>query len=264
MVLEILLNPKIEQNNKFKFLIIGAVYTIFACFLATLFFTHESGIVSMLFIILMVAPFMYHMLEREEIKQTHIQTKKGLIEEYKNIVIVIFLLFLGITIGYIAVYIYDPSSELFRIQNQQIGLKETPTLEHFDAIFFQNARILLLCVIFAFFFSFGAIFIITFNASLLGTAIGKSIILALNDQNIFGFFMAFIKYVPHGIFEMSAYFLAGIAGSFISFGIIHKEYLSKTFKHTIQDAFFLFYIALILIVIGVFIEVTVSPFLFHL
>lgn len=245
MVLEVLLNPTIERSRAHKFLFVGFAYTVLACVLALIVFPSQSSIVSIFLTVLAVAPFMYHMLEREEMKRHTIKTKKGMFAEYYHIVLIISLLFAGMVLAYATLYVFEPESPLFELQNNDLAHKQVPTIDDFERIFLNNVGVLFICIVFSFFFGFGAIFVITFNAKLLGVAIGSSIIRAIAEQNVFFFFLSFLQYLPHGIFELSAYFIAGIAGSFLSFGILHKEYLSKQFAKTIAHTIFMFSISLL-------------------
>ncbi|MFT4312742.1 MAG: stage II sporulation protein M [Candidatus Woesearchaeota archaeon] len=262
MVLELLLNPKIERAHKSKFVLVGFLYTLLACGIALLVFPSQSSILSVFLVVLSVAPFMYHMLEREEIKELSFIHPGQLLKEYGNIISVLLLLFLGIVLGYTIMYLYNPDSALFELQRPYIENRQVPTPEHFESIFLNNVIVLLICGAFAFFFGFGAIFVITWNATILSLAIGSSIVYAGETGSVLAFFIAFFQFIPHGIFEIGAYFLAGMGGSFISFGIIHKEYTQGLFSKTLSDGFFLFFLAIICLVFATFIEIMVYPLLF--
>ncbi|MFT4313463.1 MAG: stage II sporulation protein M [Candidatus Woesearchaeota archaeon] len=258
MVLELLSNPKIERTHKIKFFFVGFLYTLIASGLAIFVFPSQATIVSVFLVVLAIGPFMYHMLEREEIKELSIHTRRGLFKEYWNIISVLLLLFAGISLAYTLLFVLFPESYLFTYQSGLVETSQIPTLEHFQGIFLNNLTVLLLCLLFSFFFSFGAIFILAFNASIIGVAIGSTISQSIQTGSVLIGLVAFIQYIPHGIFEITAYFVAGIAGSFLSFAILHKEFLYKKFQTTVNHVIFLFCVSLVLLLIGAIVEVWFS------
>ncbi len=262
MVLELLTNPKIERSHKSKFFFVGALYTFIACGLAMFLFPSHASVVSVFLIVLSIAPFMYHMLEREEIKELRIHTNTKLFAEYWNIIYVLLFLFAGMVIAYATLFAVFPESILFTYQSAQFENKVVPALGHFEGIFVNNLIVLLVCILFSFFFGFGAIFVIALNASIVGTGVGLGIISAIQTGSVLQGFLSVFQYVPHGVLEISAYFVAGIAGSFLSFGIIHKEYLNHKFQSTISHVVLLFLLSLILLILGSFVEVTIFPLFF--
>ena len=123
---------------------------------------------------------------------------------------------------------------------------------------FRLALIEKFCLIFAFFYGFGAIFILTWNASIIGTAIGSY------AQNQFGSFVgilpiALLKYMVHGIPEMIAYFMAGLAGGIISIAVIRHDFGSHKFKHILLDSLDLVFGAVMMLVFAGVLEIFVSP-----
>jgi uncharacterized membrane protein SpoIIM required for sporulation len=126
---------------------------------------------------------------------------------------------------------------------------------------------------FSFLYGAGAIFILMWNASVIGVAIGNFIrtnVAALANQlggiTIGGYFsvvsIGLFKYVIHGIPEILAYFVAALAGGIISIAIINHEYSSRKFEHILLDAADLLLLSIAIIFIAGLLEVYVTPVVF--
>lgn len=254
MVLESFINPKIDHTNFLKYFFVGMVYTAIACGIALLVFPSQSSIVSVFLVVLACAPFVYHMLEREEIKELEIHTTRGLLAEYGKIIRVLLSLFFGMVTMYAILAFFLKDSSLFLLQIPIVSGAEVPTSADFFGILANNSTVLLISIMFSFFFSMGAIFVLAWNASVLGTAIGVGV---QSATTTFGILVEIIRYLPHGIFEFGAYFIAGVGGSFISFGMLHEEYLTHKFSQTLKDGFGLFLISFVMLILAAVIEVFV-------
>ena len=101
------------------------------------------------------------------------------------------------------------------VTGSAVGLSD---ISLFTLIFFSNLKVLVFCILFAVLYGVGAIFILTWNASVIGTAIGNFIRLRLAESSNY-FYVAslgLLRYMIHGIPEILAYFIAGLAGGIIS------------------------------------------------
>jgi uncharacterized membrane protein SpoIIM required for sporulation len=125
-------------------------------------------------------------------------------------------------------------------------------------IFFNNLKVLLISLLLAFFFGAGAIFVLVWNASVMGFVIGE---LARNTLGIFALPVAFTKYFLHGIPEMLAYLTVALAGGIIYVFISRRDFLKpgKT-KRVLIDTLVLIGISIGLLVIAGLIEVYISPY----
>jgi len=188
-------------------------------------------------------------------------------------------LFLGVTAALALSYIFMPAdvvSTVFGLQQQAIagvnsGIQgKVTSLAVFEKIFVNNLKVLFFCIVFAFLYGTGAIFILTWNASVVATAMGNLFKSKLAEgvalvglPSLANYFSAasfsFFRYMTHGFLEMAAYFVAGLAGGIISIALI---------KHNLQeDRVFIDALDLIIISIGFLfmaavIEVYVTPALF--
>ena len=119
----------------------------------------------------------------------------------------------------------------------------------------------------------GAIFILTWNASVIGVAMGNFIKSQLsNVTSSLGFFSAssylhvaslgLLRYFTHGLLEIAAYFITGLAGGILSVAIIKKDLFSKNFERILVDTLDLLVIALGVLVCAAFVEVYITPIFF--
>jgi len=225
----------------------------------------------------------YNTIRYEEKKEG--LKEKLLIKEHGKALSVFVFLFLGFLIAFVAFYVFMPhdlvqsvfdtqiktieaiNARMSNIQGSiQMGGDAIGQSNFFFKILSNNLKVLFFCIFFSFFYGAGAIFILTWNASVISAAIGNAI--RSNLGSIFGihYFTAFslgiMKYMTHGIFEIIAYFAGGLAGGIISVAVIRHEVHTGRFKKVIKDSFDLIFISLIILIIAGLIEVYVTPALF--
>lgn len=134
----------------------------------------------------------------------------------------------------------------------------------FNIILKNNLNVVLIAALLSFLYGAGAIFLISWNASILAAVVSLDIFLGMAPvitsqsfgflKGIFNSIYLLLGYLPHGIPEIIAYFLVSIAGAVFSRDLV-KGLLSTQFKWKILlDIFYLIIIAIILIIIGALIE----------
>ena len=74
--------------------------------------------------------------------------------------------------------------------------------------------------------------------------------------------LGILRYMVHGVPEILAYFIVGLAAGIISIAIIKHDFKSKKFKHVLLDSTDLLLLALIVLVIAALLETFVTPILF--
>jgi len=157
--------------------------------------------------------------------------------------------------------------------NKNFSGNAVSNLSHFGKIFLNNSKVLLFSVLFAFVYSAGAIFILTWNATVIGTAIGNFIRVNLSEySSSLGFFgaggyfhvfsLGILKYSIHGVPEIFAYFYGGLAGGILSAAIIKKHFNTPRFDHIMADFFELLLISVAFLIVAGFLEVYVTPVFF--
>lgn len=274
MVLERLIDPKKVKGKPWEMFFIGAAYSLIALFLSMWIFKGYVSIVMITLTVIASIPFVYRAIEQEEKKDVKIKKEKQLLKAHKKIVVAFLYLFLGFVTTFCFAFIFFPSGmvqNIFSAQIETITAVNTFTgnfanFNHLSVIFFNNIKILIFCLIFSFFYGAGAIFILTWNASVMGAAIGSSIKNSLMSVTGTSYFhlasISVMKYFLHGIPEIIAYFLAALAGGVISISITKHKLQSKAFRRTFADALYLIIIAVTILFFAAIIEVFITPKVF--
>lgn len=277
MVLESLLGSKRAEKRPFLVFLLGILYSSISVLLVLYLFNRDKGVLLISFIVFMAIPLMYKVIKTEEKKEKYVKKEKTLLAEHKKAIISFTALFLGILLSLSLWYIFLPhtfSKDLFSSQIEEVSITKnkfsgnTTNPDLFFQIFFNNLRVLIFSVLFSFFFGAGAIFIFAWNASLIATAIGTFVKNSFfyASSGIFNmeiylssYSYAFLAYMLHGIFEMTSYFIGGLAGGIVSIAVINHDLFSKNFKKILLDSMVLLFFSVISLVFAAVIEVFVTP-----
>ena len=286
MVLESMLFPMKAEKKPWEMFFIGMLYSTVAIFLSLWIFEKQSSFVMVFFTVLACVPIVYNTMKYEESKDLHLGTEKKIMHEHNKAILFLIFLFLGITVSGVLWYVVLPSQTvgyLFQEQittiaeiNNRVSAKATGFATATDLlfrIFFNNLKVLIFCVLFAFVYGAGAIFILTWNATVISAAAGnfiKSNLATISSLvgagKIAGYFnvisTGFLKYFIHGIPEILAYFYGGIAGGIISVAIIRNHFSSEKSSTILLDVSELLLIALGFLIIAAIFEVYLTPVLF--
>lgn len=271
MVFESLVNPFSAAKRPWEMFFIGFLYNSIAIFLALWIFESHASLVMVFLTVLACIPFVYSTIKMEEEYDMKHDSESLLMKEHSRVLIILMFLFVGIMISVAIWYIFLPQSisqNLFEVQSQTIqsinvqvtgGAVDSATL--FLKIFLNNLWVLMFCLLFAFFYGFGAIFILTWNASVVGVAIGN---FAVSNFAKFGTYFSVIplavtRYMVHGTFEITAYFAAGLAGGIISIAVIKHDIGTKKFEHVLLDSVDLVVASIILLALAALIEIHLTP-----
>lgn len=287
MILDLLINPTKAENNPWDLIIYGIFYTIVGALLGWVIFQSHASLVMIFLIVMASIPIIFGIIENEEKKDVSDFNEVALLKEHGKALSAFMFLFLGITLAIAALYIFLPSetvSNLFSTQittisglNHEIGGnitgKVVGSFDRFLNIFTNNMFVLIYCLLFSLLYGFGAIFILTWNASVIGVAIGNFIrsnitmftetfgmVSSAQYFNIIS--IGLLKFSIHGIPEIAAYFVAGLAGGIISIAVIRHDFKGRKFEHILLDSADLLLAAVVLIFLSGILEVWVTPFMF--
>ena len=275
MVLEQLYSSNwLEQKARYAFLM-GIAYSIIgiavAIFLSTSNFiaNEEIGLASIFLISLLLVPSLNRLLLIEE-KQITRENKFNVIllfRDHWDIIKVYTFLFLGMMLTFSMFSLMWPKVATLSIFTHQANI--VPTLAgravaggHFLNVLGNNIGVLLLILIGSFIYGAGAIFLLTLNASVWGTIFAlyiKTGVFGTNYNIIIGFILLMIAIFFHLILESGSYFLAIIAGGIVSKAVIRERLFSKRFTIVIQDALYIFIIAIIVLILAAFVETYFTP-----
>jgi len=277
MVIESLVNPFKAERNPWEMFFIGVFYSSVAVLLSLWIFKPHASLVMVFLTVTACVPIMYGTMKLEEKKDLEIESERALIKEHGKALSFFVFLFLGITISFTLWYIFLPAdltNTLFSIQtktisdiNTQITGQGINQLTLFSKIFLNNLKVLIFCLIFAFIYGFGAIFILTWNASVIGTAIGNFVRSNISNPTSFAAYfkitsLGILRYMIHGVPEILAYFIGGLAAGIISIAIIKHDFRSKNFHRVLLDSTDLLLLALAVLLFAALIEAFITPILF--
>ncbi len=289
MVLESLFNSEDIAREPFKLLLVGFLLSGAAMFTSHLIFMEHTSVLSVAFITIGLTPLIHAFYTRLEAQETKIG--KTFMERHMGLIKIYSWIFIGIILSYGLWFTVLPEkhtdtcfgsncfhlptkSEVFseqtktlegikNLKNRITGQATLPEIAHECAsiiadiclsgfsfilhfILVNNLNVLILAALFSFLYGAGALFLISWNASVLGTLLGQNIL----AENHFGF----LGLLPHGIPELLGYFFAAIGGGILSVAIVKRNRSKNEFKIVAIDAFILFVLAIVSLVVGAIIE----------
>lgn len=283
MVLESLTNAYKAERHPWEMFFIGALYSSVAVFISLQIFESMAGLVSVFLTVMAAIPIVFSTIKFEEQKDLLDVKEMTLLKEHSKALSLFMFLFLGIMVSYTLWYIFLPVDNvhsLFSIQIDTIKNINSSVIGHSTSgyvplmkIMANNIKVLIFCILFAFFYGAGALFILTWNASVIAVAMGtffrnniSSYAEIMGMHKLAGYFhifsLSFFRYMIHGFPEIIAYFIGGLAGGIISVAVIKHDFRSKNFERIVLDSADLVLISLLFLVIGALIEVYITPSLF--
>jgi uncharacterized membrane protein SpoIIM required for sporulation len=285
-MLEMLINPKKAERRPWEMFFIGAFYASLAVLLVNWVFAQDAvlnqraGVLVVLFTVLFSMPFIYYTIRLEEKKISKASGSWSLLKEHSHAIYAFLWLFLGFTIAFAFWYSVLPSTQSFREQIEtycminrpgnfdscvkQYGIKDSTQVipfltntERLFLIFTNNMYVLLFTLVFSLIFGAGVIFILAWNASVIGAAIG-----IFTDYKLSALPLGLLRFFMHGIFEIGSYFVIALAGGMISVAVIRHETGTEKFWSVLQDSLNLIILSVIILFFAALIEVFVTPALF--
>ncbi|MBU1644666.1 MAG: stage II sporulation protein M [Nanoarchaeota archaeon] len=280
MVLESLINPFTIKKKPWEMFFVGFVYSIIGLILSYLVFREIAGILTVFLIVLAALPLVYTAINNEEDLDLKTTGEFKILKEHSRVIMFLVFLFLGVTAALTFSYVFLPQGmvdNIFNLQKEAIvnvnnNVQGNVTqFDIFTRITFNNLKVLFFCLLFSLLYGTGAIFILTWNASVIAVAMGTLIKTEIaNTASLMGLGLvssyfgiatfSFLRYMSHGILEILAYFVAGFAGSIISIAIIRKNMDNEK---VITDSLDLILISLGLLLVAGIIEVYLTPIFFY-
>ena len=282
MVLESLLGVKEAEKKPFYVFLLGMLYASVAVFLSLWIFRAEASLILVFLMVLASLPLIYKTTNFEARKSYEL-TEDNLPRAHMDALKVFMYLFMGFTLAMSLWYIFLPSdtvNDLFASQMSTIktinGNDATGNVTSWtflSTILMNNLKVLVLCMLFSFFFGAGALFILGWNASVISTAMGNFVRNGIANYATsvgftkVGFYfqvfsLALVRYMTHGVFEILAYLVGGLARGLISIAMINKHFEGDHFRVLIKEAVDLMILAVMLVIIGGLIEVFITPLFF--
>ncbi len=283
MVLESLFNPFTAKKKPWEMFLAGFIYSLVGIGLSYIIFREVAGILTVFLIVMATIPMLYVTFKKEEEFDLTHTGEPRLLQEHTKVITFLLFLFLGITVALVLSYIFLPEemvNSVFSLQhnaiknvNENIQGYITGNIAKFDffvRIITNNLKVLFFCLIFSLLYGTGAMFILTWNASVIATAIGSMVKTELAQTaslaglptlaNYFGAAtLGFFRYMIHGIIEIAAYFVMGLAGAILSVAIIRHNLKEE---RILIDALDLVLISFGLLLVAALVEVYITPLFF--
>ncbi|MBR9692065.1 stage II sporulation protein M [Candidatus Woesearchaeota archaeon] len=282
MVLESIFNPLKAEKAPWNMFFIGALYSSAGLFLGNWIFKEYASLIMVFLTTMACIPLLYNTMRLEEKKDTAIEGEKNLLREHSKAILFLMFLFLGIMFSYVLWYVVLPSgfvqnsfkSQTLTIQSINVRIAgNVIQIRTLTNIMLNNLKVLIFCILFSFLYGAGAIFILTWNASVIAAATGNFIrtnLAAITAKTgvykVASYFqivsLALIRYMTHGIPEILAYFIGGLAGGIISVAVINEKFGTKRFEKIVLDSSDLILLAVLFLILAALIEVYITPILF--
>ncbi|MFA6049294.1 MAG: stage II sporulation protein M [Candidatus Micrarchaeia archaeon] len=274
MVLEVLLDPESAVKTPLKITVVAFFFVTVGVWTAQFFDSATAGLMAVVAVTIPSVPmisslFAYEESEtEEEARITHSRT----LSRHVSVLIVLVAYFVGLVMGFTAWYLLLPDQaghEIFSTQISQLeqirgnfyyGFAVKYGMEYaFETIFLRNLQVLMLILATSVIYGAGSIFILAWNASIIGVFLGE-----IAKTYVFhaapGFSLAagigkgVLGLVPHGSFELLAYLVAALAGGILSSSIVRKIYTRPEFAVILYDVAKLVSWSVFLLAIGAAIE----------
>ncbi len=266
-MLKILFNPKRAERHPLEFFVISIFYSSVSILVASLIFPEYSSLIMVFFTSLSCLYIIQGAMKIEESKENDLENEKNLLQKHSKLIKLILALFIGFVVAFAFwSFILPPEkvSTLFELQNNVIkGIQSTDVTGNavsnsiaLKIIITNNLKVLAISFILSLFYAAGSIFVIVWNSSVMGFAIGT---IAKSSENLLSFPILFTKYFLHGIPEILSYITIILAGNILFISIIKKNiFIEGKRKCIITDVITLIGISLAFIFVSALIEVFIS------
>jgi uncharacterized membrane protein SpoIIM required for sporulation len=285
-MLESMVNPRRVEKGPWKMFFVGIIYASLSLLLVNWFFSGDvvlsqySGMIVVTFAVMFSLPFMYYIIKKEEAEDEEAVGFLSVWKIHKDAIFALMWLFMGFIIAFSFWHIVLGDSNLFNAQIETycrinspgniLGCVErynfattTPATSavtkeiRFLSIIENNVYVMIFTLLLSLIFGAGAIFVLTWNASVIATAIT-----VFTKNTIQEIPLGILRYMIHGFPEIAAYFITALAGGIFGVGILRNGIRGKRFIHVLENTVILLFIALIILLIAAIIEVYFTPVLF--
>ena len=292
MVLESLIDTAAAKRHPLAVFLLALAFSSAAFWMAFFTFPDSASILAIAFITIAFVPIIHSILAETEEEESLVPSwSVGFLKRHFPVIKIYAWLFLGVVVSYSFWFVILPGdvrSQFFQVQEKELGkittLKSTLSGDAsgvksvaancgreftcwFNVIFMNNATVLFWAVLFSFALGAGAIFLISWNASIIGVVIGRDIMAlssAYSNLGEYSLAAAFfhglfnaIGFIPHGLPEITGYFFGAIAGGIISAAISKKKFRTHEFETIAKDAAVLVMAGILLLLLGAAIEASI-------
>ncbi len=282
MVLELITNfQKLRHKPALMFIEAIVLTVLSVVFAVSLFPENYTSIAILAFLTIGALPLFNRLYSYDSYLSSYSQ---NIFLRHKRIIKLLFFFFLGVFVAFILVYFVAPANVQDKLLTSQFSelqgideIRESITgqatahdvsgskfKEVFYLIFKNNLLVVFTATVLSFFYGAGGLFLIAWNASILAAVLVKDIIISFSMASGSGLltpligtyhsFISFLGFVPHGFFEVLAYFIVSVAGAVLARDLFRGMFTTDFRYRVIKDFIYLFIIAIICLIIGALIE----------
>jgi|SRR3989338_5476506 len=283
MVVESLLFPIKAEKKPWQMFFLGFLYATLGIFISLWIFRDQASLIMVFMITMAALPIFYNTMKLEESKDMLIEKETEILKEHNKAIAFFMYMFVGITVACAVWYVLLPTATINSLFDKQVGTIQAinnqvsgsviHSLNIFWRIFFNNFKVLAFSLLFSLVYGAGAIFILAWNATVIGAAIGNFVRANMGSYtSSLGFLEAgnyfhvasigLLKYSIHGIPEIAAYFYGGLAGGILSVALIRRHFNTSKFSKVMIDFSELVLIGMGFLIAAAFLEVYITPLLF--
>lgn len=261
---DLLLNPKRAERHPFEIIFIGFFYASLSLLFSIWLFPEYASLFMVFLAVLSCLYVVQGALIIDEKKEKDSNPEYKLLRRHFKTLLFFMFLFIGFLAGFTFWALLLPEKTLFTafsiqdsvLQNISIITGNSVYYNTFFKIISNNIRVLLISLLLALFYGAGAVFILAWNASIMG------FVIASLTRNVFGFSSfprIVLKYFLHGIPEMFSYFAAALAGGIFFISLIKGDIKKGKIKRIITDFFIILLASVFLLFLAALIETYISP-----
>ncbi len=241
---------------------------------ASVIFEPAAGLVALFLVSAAAFPLINKMFESEEMLD--VSGGEGFVQRHAEILKIYSAFFFGVLLSTSVAYFAMDAAHANSVFNFQLSaLKNSAVSDRatgaafstntFNAILANNIKVATMSFLLSIIFGAAAVFVITWNASVIAVFIGiltKAAaapffnfgIAAAPLAFVYGFITASGSIALHGIPEIMSYFVAALAGGIISVGLEREKINSPRFGKVAKDGITLFALAIFLIFVAASME----------
>lgn len=274
MVLEAFISPNKARKEPWELLFLSAAFVAFGVLVQTLIPEIRGSVV--IFAMIPAIPLILHLLNDEEKKEEGEVNKDfefwytlfpedkkrhySFLGYHKSLIEIFAFFFIGATLSCAIIYALSPagsSSQVFSDQLAEVNsinssLNGHAVLENSTAylLFTHNLQVLGLMFIFSLFYGMGSIYMLLWNASIIGVVVGAKI----KAGGIIAGTLSLLSLFPHGFFEIGAYLIASIAGGMLSAMLARGSWRKPEGWFILKDVMLMAAFSVAILLIGAIIE----------
>lgn len=272
MVLESILFPAGRKAGPLRIaadsFLLGIIFTSVAIMVSLSIFPSESSLLMVFFTTIAMIPIIIKVFQEEEKRES---SSLSFSEKHGDVIKFYSSFFLGTVISMSFWFSVLPEDTCLQLFDKQLGtiemIRGMATGDGlFSMILENNLKVLILSFLLSFIYGSGAVFLLTWNASVIAAFVGGAVRGVIGNFSHYGQLASIFAYLHampasllsialHGIPEFMAYFVAAIAGGILSVALLREKLGSPAFNNTIKDSIKLMAGAVFLILLAAWLEV---------